>query len=69
MYHLKEYPNKIAKAETLILNLDRTVSIYKEQLSFMDADIEAAIASDKELKNEQKNQLQLWHWLINTVNN
>lgn len=53
MYHLKEYPSKIAEVETKILNLDREVNIYKEQLSFIDADIEAAIASDKELKNEQ----------------
>ncbi len=54
MYHLKEYPSKIAEVEILILSLDREVNIYKEQLSFMDADIEAAIASDKELKNEQQ---------------
>jgi hypothetical protein len=62
MYHLKEYPNMIAEVETKILNLDREVNIYKEQLSFMDADIEAALsfaapsanASDKELKNEQQ---------------
>jgi hypothetical protein len=62
MYHLKEYPSKIAEVETKILNLaqrscafgDREVNIYKEQLSFMDADIEAEIASNKELKNEQQ---------------
>lgn len=54
MYHLKEYPNMIAEVETKILNLEREVNIYKEQLSFMDADIEAEIASDKELKNEQQ---------------
>ncbi|MGK7949598.1 MAG: hypothetical protein AB4368_12585 [Xenococcaceae cyanobacterium] len=54
MYHLKEYPSKIAEVEILILNLDRQVNIYKEQLSFMDADIENAIASNKELKNEQQ---------------
>ena len=43
MYHLKEYPSKIAEVEILILSLDREVNFYKEQLSFMDADIEAAI--------------------------
>lgn len=54
MYHLNQFPLKISEAETKILNLDCEVNIHKEQLSFMDADIEAAIASDKELKNEQQ---------------
>jgi hypothetical protein len=51
MYHLNQFPFKISEVETKILNLDRQVNIYKEQLSFMDADLEVAIASDKELKN------------------
>ncbi len=54
MYHLNQFPLKIAEAETLILSLERTVNIYKEQLSFMDAEIEISIASNKELKNEQQ---------------
>ena len=54
MYHLNQFPLKIAEVETKILNLDREVNIYKEQLSFMDADIENAISSNKELKNEQQ---------------
>jgi len=50
---LKQFPNKIAKAETKILNLESEIAIYKENLSFMDGEIELAIASNKELKNEQ----------------
>ncbi len=54
MNNLNQFPLKIAKAETKILNLDRQVTIYKEQLSFMDGEIETAIASNKDLKNEQQ---------------
>jgi hypothetical protein len=55
MYHLNQFPLKISEVETKILNLDRQVNIYKEQLSFMDADIEVAIALSQELlKNEQQ---------------
>ena len=54
MNNLNQFPLKIAEAETQILGLDRQVSIYKEQLSFMDGEIETAIASNKELKNEQQ---------------
>ncbi len=43
MYHLNQFPLKIAEVETKILNLEREVNIYKEQLSFMDADIENAV--------------------------
>ncbi len=45
MYHLNQFPLKIAEVETKILNLDREVNIYKEQLSFMDADIENAMGT------------------------
>ncbi len=51
---LNQFPLKIAEAETKVLNLDRQVTIYKEQLSFMDGEIETAIALNKELKNEQQ---------------
>ena len=54
MNNLNQFPLKIAEAETQILGLDRQVSIYKEQLSFMDGEIETAIALNKELKNEQQ---------------
>ena len=54
MNNLNQFPLKIAEAETKVLNLDRQVTIYKEQLSFMDGEIETAIALNKELKNEQQ---------------
>lgn len=54
MTTLKQFPNKIAKAETKVLNLDREIKIHKENLSFMDGEIELAIANNKELKNEQQ---------------
>ena len=54
MNNLNQFPLKIAEAETQILGLYRQVTIYKEQLSFMDGEIETAIALNKELKNEQQ---------------
>ena len=54
MKNLNQFPNKIAEAETKILGLDRQVAIHKENISFMDGEIELQIASNKELKNEQQ---------------
>ena len=54
MYHLNQYPVEISKVETQILELNRQVSIYKECLFFMDAEIEIAIASNREPKNDQQ---------------
>ncbi len=54
MNNLNQFPLKIAKAETKVLNLDREIAIHKENLSFMDGEIETAIASNKDLKNEQQ---------------
>ncbi|MGK7895079.1 MAG: hypothetical protein AB4372_16025 [Xenococcus sp. (in: cyanobacteria)] len=51
---LNQFPNKIAEAETKILGLAHQVTIHKENLSFMDGEIELAIAFNKELKNEQQ---------------
>ena len=39
MTTLKQFPNKIAKAETKVLNLDREIKIHKENLSFMCNDL------------------------------
>ena len=55
MYHLNQFPLKIAEVETKILNLEREVNIYKEQLSFMDADIENAVR----LRQAQRRALRL----------
>ena len=54
MYQLKEYPVRIAEAEKQIQKLETSRNQFKEVLLYMDADIEAAIAFDKELKNEQQ---------------
>lgn len=43
---LNQYPKAIACLEESLLQASLDVEIYSEQLSFMDADIEAAIASD-----------------------
>ena len=58
MYHLNQFPLNISKVETEILNINCTVTIHKEQLSFMDAEIEIAIASSEELKNEQQRKAE-----------
>lgn len=50
---LNQYPKAIACLEESLLQASLNVEIYSEQLSFMDADIEAVIASDNALKNEQ----------------
>lgn len=50
---LNQYPKAIACLEESLLQASLDIEIYSEQLSFMDADIEAAIASDSSLKNEQ----------------
>jgi len=50
---LNQYPQVIASLEESLLQASLDVEIYSEQLSFMDADIEAAIASDSSLKNDQ----------------
>ena len=51
---LHQYPQKISQVQHNILELELQINIYSEQLSFMDCDIEAAIAGDKELRNEQQ---------------
>ena len=51
---LNEYPNAIADTELKILGLSKEIEIQNERLSFMDAEIEMAIAADKTLKNEQQ---------------
>ena len=51
MNNLNQFPIKIAEAETKILNLDRQVTIYKEQLSFMDGEIETAIRRSLALRD------------------
>ena len=58
MYHLNQFPLNISKVETKILNLNCTVTIHKEQLSFMDAEIEIAIATSENLKNEQQRKAE-----------
>ncbi len=51
MNNLNQFPIKIAEAETKILNLERQVNIYKEQLSFMDGEIETAIRRSLALRD------------------
>ncbi len=51
MNNLNQFPIKIAEAETKILGLDRQVNIYKEQLSFMDGEIETAIRRSLALRD------------------
>ena len=50
---LNEYPQAIALLEEKILVVTREVEIQTELLSFMDGEIETAIAFDSQLKNEQ----------------
>ncbi len=60
MYHLNliVFPEAIAEAEKIILNINCQLDICKEQLWFMDAEIEAEIAGNKELKNEQQRKMK-----------
>jgi hypothetical protein len=51
---INEYPQAIARIEEKILVVSREVEIQTELLSFMDGEIETAIASDPQLKNEQQ---------------
>ena len=54
MYHLNQFPLKIAEGETSILGLERTICIHKEQLSSMDVEIEKAIVLNGDpIVNEQ----------------
>ena len=50
---LKRYPTAIASVEEKLLKLALEIEIQTELLSFLDADIEKAIASDPQLKNDQ----------------
>jgi hypothetical protein len=50
---LNEYPQAIALLEEKILVVSCEVEIQTELLGFMDGEIETAIASDSQLKNEQ----------------
>jgi hypothetical protein len=50
---LNDYPQAIALLEEKILVVNREIEIQSELLSFMDGEIETAIASDNALKNEQ----------------
>ena len=60
MNNLNQFPLKIAEAETKILNLDRQVTIYKEQLSFMDGEIETAIRRSLALRDRVQQRSEEW---------
>ncbi len=51
---LKQYPKAIASVEEKLLRLNQEIEIQNQLISFLDADIEKAIANDKDLKNEQQ---------------
>ena len=50
---LNQYPTAIAQVEEALLKASIDVEVQTELLSFMDGEIEAMIASDSALKNEQ----------------
>jgi hypothetical protein len=50
---LNQYPKAIAEIESKILAASREVEIQIERISFLDGEIEAEIAADLSLKNEQ----------------
>ena len=51
---LDQYPQAIADTELRIFHAVQEIEIQTERLSFLDAEIEKAIALDKTLKNEQQ---------------
>ena len=51
---LKQYPKAIASVEEKLLKLNQEIAIENQLISFLDAELEKAIANDKELKNEQQ---------------
>ena len=51
---LNEYPQAIADIELRIFHTTQDIEIQTERLSFLDGEIETAIAADKTLKNEQQ---------------
>lgn len=51
---LNEYPQQIYQQQLKIHHWEQQIEIHTEQLMFMDADIENAIALDKDLKNDQQ---------------
>ncbi len=52
---LKQYPKAIASVEEKLLRLNQEIEIQNQLISFLDADIENAIATMSEfLKNEQQ---------------
>ncbi len=51
---LKQYPKAIASVEEKLLKLNQEIAIQNQLISFLDADLEQEIASNKELKNEQQ---------------
>lgn len=51
---LKQYPSAIASVEKELLKLNGEIVIQNQLISFLNADLEKAIANDRELKNEQQ---------------
>ncbi len=51
---LNQYPSAIASLEESLLQANLEVEIQSERLAFFDGEIEAVIASDSALKNEQQ---------------
>jgi len=51
---LRDYPSTIAKIQLQILRLDRKIRTAQQDLDGYTADIEQAIATDPELKNDQQ---------------